>query len=274
MLNKNKIAGMNFNYAHYPLNYFLDSMVKLEIFNIELWGASPHLYVNDLCFADVKRIKKEIDIRNLNVICFTPEQCVYPINLSAKEDFIRERSIKYFEKSLEVSCELESPLLLITPGWGYRNEPISEAWLRCKESLSCLVARAEKRGIRLVLEPLTPQESNLINTVSPLKKMLSEINSPYLKAMLDTIPMALTGEDIEDYLNEFGEDLEHMHFIDGSPKGHLAWGDGVLPLDSYLKVINDYNYSGYMTLEITDRSYFLEPEAAVKKSIEQIMESL
>ncbi len=272
MIDIDKIVGMNFNYAQYSFNYFLDSMKRLGISNIELWGASPHFYLNDLKLSDIKEIKKEIVTRRLKVICFTPEQCVYPINLAAKESVIRERSIKYFKKSLEACCKLESPLLLVTPGWGYRNEPINEAWLRCKESLSYLAIKAEKKGIKLVLEPLTPQESNLINTASSLKKMITEVNSPYLKGMIDTIPMALTGEGLEDYLKEFGEDIIHMHFIDGSPKGHLAWGDGVLPLEEYLEDIVKYQYSGYLTLEITDRSYFLEPELAIRKSIKHILD--
>ena len=109
-ITRDQITGMNFHYKHYPLEYFLDAMVRYECKNIELWGASPHFYVDELSLQDIKNIKREIDRRNLSVVCFTPEQCVYPINLAAREDGIRKRSIQYFIKSAEAAKELEAPL--------------------------------------------------------------------------------------------------------------------------------------------------------------------
>ena len=273
MIDRRTIAGMNFHYAHYPFDYFLESMKSLGIEKIEIWGASPHLYVNDLQMTQINVIKKKIKEQGLEVICFTPEQCVYPVNIAAQEDYIRERSIKYFEKSLQVCHQLEVAMLLITPGWGYLSQPVEEAWSRSRDALAGLAGQAGKLGICLALEPLTPQESNLITELSSLKRMLSEINSPYLKGMLDTIPMAMAGEDIENYLRELGQDLIHIHFIDGKPKGHLAWGDGILPLQDYLEKLRRYDYQGYLSLEITDRSYFIEPAQAVKQCLEQILKS-
>lgn len=55
-----QVAGMNFHYKHYPLEYFLNSMVRYECKNIELWGASPHFYVNDLSLHEIRNIKKRL----------------------------------------------------------------------------------------------------------------------------------------------------------------------------------------------------------------------
>lgn len=63
--------------------------------------------------------------------------------------------------------------------------------------------------------------------------MMDELNHPNIGAMIDTIPMALAGEHPEDYLKTFGERLVHVHFIDGAPRGHLAWGDGCLDMKDY-----------------------------------------
>ena len=64
----------SFHYPRYPLCYFLDSVQRLGVKNIELWGVAPHLYVDDLTGADVKAIKREIDARGLRLICYCPEQ--------------------------------------------------------------------------------------------------------------------------------------------------------------------------------------------------------
>ncbi|NRD77170.1 TIM barrel protein [Bacillus sp. BRMEA1] len=264
---RDQITGMNFHYMHYPFEYFLDSMVRYGFKNIELWGASPHFYVEDMSLSDIRRVKKEITRRELSVVCFTPEQCVYPINLAAKENQIREKSIQYFIKSAEAAKELEAPMLLVTPGWGYENENRDEAWKRTRDSLDQLTRAAADLDLTLVFEPLTRVESNLVNDAHALKAMLDEVNSPYLKGMIDTIPMALANEDFLDYDRILKKDLVHVHFIDGKPEGHLVWGDGVLPLEKYVEQLSQIGYTGALTLEYTSYQYVQDPDAAIEKTL-------
>jgi fructoselysine 3-epimerase len=267
-VSRKQITGMNFHYLHYPFEYFLDAMVKFEFQQIEVWGAAPHLYIEDLSLQDIRRTKSEIHQRELTVVCFTPEQCMYPINLAAKEMDIRERSIGYFQKSIDAAVELEAPMVLVTAGWGYRNESSEEALKRSKASLDILSNYAEKEGIVLALEPLQKVESNIVNTLPDLKGLLEDISSPYLKGMVDTIPMAVEGETLGSYLEQL--ELAHIHFIDGKPAGHLAWGDGNLPLETYIQTLSDYNYKGALTLEFTSTQYLLNPNEAIEKSLNML----
>ncbi|WP_144550469.1 sugar phosphate isomerase/epimerase [Bacillus sp. X1(2014)] len=269
-IKRSQITGMNFHYLHFPLDYFLDAMVKYEFEKIELWGAAPHLYVEELSLAEIHAIKKGIDQRGLEVVCFTPEQCMYPINLAAKEPAIRERSIAYFKKSIEAAIELEAPMVLVTAGWGYRNEGRQEALNRTQDSLEQLSSYAEKQGIILALEPLQKIESNLITTLPELKEMLGTVSSPHLKGMVDTIPLAVEGEELASYFEQLQDDFVHIHFIDGNPSGHLAWGDGSLPLEKYMKTLGDYNYNRALTLEFTSSQYLIDPNEAVEKSLRSL----
>jgi fructoselysine 3-epimerase len=269
-IKRSQITGMNFHYLHYPLDYFLDSMVNFGFEQIELWGAAPHLYVEDLSLSEITRIKRGINQRQLKVVCFTPEQCMYPINLAAKEETIRHRSINYFKKSIDAAVELEAPMVLVTAGWGYRNESREEAWGRTKDSLEQLTAYAEQQGIVLALEPLQKIESNLICTLPDLKEILDSIPSPHLKGMVDTIPLAVEGEELEDYFQQLKENFAHIHFIDGDPGGHLAWGDGSLPLEKYINTLVEHQYSGALTLEFTSSQYLIDPNKAIETSLKAL----
>lgn len=261
---------MNFHYCRHPFEFFLDSMTKLGVEAIELWAAAPHFYVEDLSPAAVRRVRRQIRARGLRLVCVTPEQCVYPINLAAKEAAFRKRSIAYFADNLEAAADLGSPLLLVTPGCGYFSEPRAEAWRRSRDSLITLARQAERLGVILALEPLSPASSNLINGLSQLKRMVTEVGSPHLKAMLDTVQMAIIGEEIEAYCEVFGEDLVHIHLVDGAPQNHLAWGDGILPLEKYLRALSQHRYAGFATLEICDRRYFHAPQRADRQSLIRI----
>jgi protein FrlC len=220
-----------------------------------------------LSLHEIRNIKKEINRRDLSVVCFTPEQCVYPINLAAKEDRLREKSIQYFIKSAEAAKELGAPMLLVTPGWGYENEGPGEAWKRTRDSLERLSTVAADLDLTLAFEPLTRVESNLVFNSKSLKRMLDEVNSPNLKGMIDTIPMAMANEDFTDYFRLLGEDLVHIHFIDGKPEGHLVWGDGVLPLEKYIHQLNEIGYKGFLTLEYTSYQYVQNPDEAMERSL-------
>lgn len=49
--------------------------------------------------------------------------------------------------------------------------------------------------------------------------------------------------------------------------GHLAYGDGVLPLERFLQELADINYGEYISMEIISDRYHLNPESAIKRSL-------
>ncbi|WP_134500265.1 sugar phosphate isomerase/epimerase family protein [Microvirga pakistanensis] len=273
-LNASKICASNFSYFRFPLTRFLDDVVSLDVNVVELWGAAPHLYVDDATSADLRAIKNEIAQRGLKLACFTPEQCIYPINIAAIENVIRERSVDYFYKCLDVTAELDAPYLFLTSGWGYADEDPAESWKRSVDSIARIARHAEERGVVMVLEALQPCESNIVIDSDGVKRMIDTINSPSLKAALDTVGMAVAGETPKDYTAKFGRDLLHAHFIDGEPAGHSAWGEGNLPLKQYLQELIEGDYQGYLSFEFLGPRYWLDPIAPVRKSVDAIRSAL
>ena len=126
----------------------------------------------------------------------------------------------------------------------------------------------------MALEVLRHDESNLVYNLPTLQKMLAELNHSAIGGMIDTIPMALAGERPAQYLEALGDRLVHVHFIDGAPRGHLAWGDGVLDMNTYLSEFDEYGYSGFLSLEITDGRYFTNPSASVEQSVKRLFSAM
>ncbi len=270
-LNFSQVAAMNEHFILQTLESFLDCAVCSGVHNIELWAGLPHLYAPDMTPDKVKRIREKIRERELELICYTPEQCIYPYNIAAREEGLREYSITYFMKNLEIASELDAPMFQIVPGWGYRNEPRTDALERSMDSIRCIVERAEKLGIRVVLEALEEEESNLIRTSSELKEVLDILNMPNLGAIIDTCPMAAAGEDFVRCHEILGKKIWHTHFID---RQHLAWGDGDLPMVSYLEQLDRFDYKGYLTLEVLNDRYLLYPEKALGQGIAEMKKYL
>lgn len=267
-LRMEQLSGMNLHYQHHSLAYFLDRQVELGIQNVELWGASPHLYVDDASPERVHSVRKAIQSRGLNLVCYTPETVVYPINIAADEEHIRWRSLRSLSRGIEIAAELSCGRMLLTPGWGYVEGDKAKSMQYSLQSIEILTRKAEREGVILALEHLSPISSNLVNTAADLKMVLEQIPSPNLKAMLDTCQVCLVGEHVRDYFETLGTDLIHIHIVDGTPGGHLAFGDGNLPLQDFVETIGAYGYEGFLSMEISDRRYFEKPELADKQSID------
>ena len=88
-------------------------------------------------------------------------------------------------------------------------------WGRLEKTIRELVSHAEKVGVKLVVEPLTPYESNFFTRANDLVELFRRIDSPYLVGMCDIIPAFVQHESIMAYFDKLGDKMEHMHIIDG-----------------------------------------------------------
>ena len=187
--------------------------------------------------------------------------------MAAKETEHRERSFQYFQNGIRLAEALGCSMMEINSGWGYWNEDRQEAWKRSADMLSRLAGVAGQHGITLVMESLRPEESQIVTNLEQEKQMLEAVNSPHLKPMADLCAVSVAGETLKDWFEAFGNDLSHMHFIDGNPYGHLIWGDGTHHLGKEIAVMNQYGYSGLLGQEITDGRYYDDPAAADFRNI-------
>ncbi|UUZ81192.1 sugar phosphate isomerase/epimerase [Paenibacillus sp. P26] len=266
-----QFAVMNIHYQYHPLDYFLDSMVRLGIQNIDFWAGYPHFLMSSATLTDAAKVRREIERRGLSLICCTPKQVGYPLNIAAEEAGVRSASVAYLQRSLELAAELGANLFQVVPGWGYYHEPSDDAWKRSREALGLISEKAGALGITVILEHLQIIESNLINSRFELRRMLDEVNSPHLKAVLDTCHMAVAGESVDDYFAELGERIVHIHFNESE---QLPLGEGGLPLKEYLRQLESQGYKGLLTLEICSRKHYIDPEASLKMSLDTVKKPL
>lgn len=263
----NQISVGNYHYIRYSLDYFLESMKRVGISNIELYAAGPHLYLDDYDYMRTRELARKLHSREMNVVCLTPEQCIYPISISADEPILRRRSINYFLKTIDIAETIGCEMVLVTPGTSMMDKDREKEVGICIDSLGLLADYASGKGILLVLEALAKTTSHIANTPQELKFLIDSVNNPSLKPMLDVDGAARLDFRPKDYFDLFGDNLKHIHYVDGFPGGHVVPGEGVLDMVGYLKEIEDAGYKNYLSLEILDRSYYLEPEHAVIKSL-------
>lgn len=257
-----QIANMNIHYKQYSLEYFLDAQQKIGLTSVSLWWGPPHFWLDYMSYSDCKAINCMLRKRNLKCVGFCATASQYRNQYCIYEPEHRERSFRYFANGIKAAAELGCHSFHVNSGWGYKTEQREDAWERAKDMLIRLSNVAQQEGTVLTMECLRPDETELVVTKNDAKCMFDEIHHPAFKIMVDTNPMAVANETIWQWFDTFGGSIQNLHFVDCNPYGHLIWGDGTLPLENILMCLNHNNYTGYLSLEVTDPRYMSDPMLA------------
>lgn len=265
-MRKEQLLGSNYHYTKHPLSYFIDSMKRMGIGHIEFYGASPHMYVDDYTIGQARSVKRMLDAAGIQVECFTSEQCAYPISCSISEPVMRERSLKYYEKALELSYAVGSPIMQMMAGLSLIEDDKKEAWKWAAEGIYRVCKKAEPLGMTIILE------ADPICTVAnafDIRRMLDELQMPVLKGMLDFNQIYNGKEDFEEAVDVLKEDLYHVHMNDAAPDAFcLIPGHGEIPLMKYFEILDKKGYSRFVSPELWGTRYAMAADEAMEEIIE------
>lgn len=256
-------AAMGVHYRYWSLHHMLEAQRKAGYQSIELYCSMPQICMTPDGITERQELLNTVRASGMNVICVTPDNCMSPWQYAVKGRERVEQCRRYFKHALELAVDLNCTQVACHSGWGLLDEPREEAWKRSLDFMDWYCDQAERAGVTLVMESLREAESNLVHSLPTLRSYLKELGRDgVIKPMIDTCAMAVVGERMEEWFAAFSGEIAHMHFVDGTPYGHLAWGDGNRSLAEYMEVIRIYEYRGYLTQEITDGRYMECPAQA------------
>lgn len=262
-------------YQRYPLEKAFEDACRFGYDYIELWGGYPHAYVKDLKSQGVEEICSLVRKYQMPVECFTPEHNGYPYNYMAGNEEQWERCMKYLEDAIDITAKIGAEKMLFSAGHAGYQLAEKDIEKRLVKSLERLSLYAGKRGVVLVLEPLTIYESNVICSLRDLEKALNMVKSPNLAGMCDLAVPFTTGEPAAEYVRRLGERFQYLHIIDndGFSDSHILPGDGNLPLEYVLKEIKRAGYDGPGTIELVT-GYLKEPSVYAEIAVKRVREML
>lgn len=261
-IRRNQLVAMNQHYRRFSLDYFLDCQERIGFKNIELWCGASHFWIDSNGHEDCKRLKKKLKSRGLEVVSVTTPSCAYQYQYASQVKEILDESYHYFSNGIEVAAELGADRVVVNSGWGYDGEETTEMWKRATDNLHRIAEKAAVYDIKCVMESMRDDETNIVNSIQSAKKMYDAVAHPNLKIMVDTIASGAAGETLDEWFDTFGNDVIHMHFLDGDPYLHNVWGDGNTSLENQLATMNRRGFTGYLVQEIADEKYFSDPFSA------------
>lgn len=266
-----KLGMFTSGYQRNPLEHCFQDAKRFGYDFIELWGGRPHAFAPDLKAGEIEEVKRLIDQYQLPVLGYTPEHNAYPYNFMIGSELQRRSAVDYLKLCLDMARELGSDYMLVSPAHAGYLATYEEIWTRMTDTLRELTCHAEKTGVKLVVETLTPYETNAFKSANDLVELFKRIDSPYIVGMCDVVPPFVQHESIMAYIDKLGDKMYHMHIIDGEQgtDSHIVPGEGSIPLPELLKELKDVGYEKTATLELVT-GYINEPRLYARRAIDNV----
>ena len=110
------------------------------------------------------------------------------LSISTRDDAVRKKTIDIMHMLIDQCAELGGKYLVHGSPHQRRVDPgetRAAAMARAQESFAAVAEHAAKAGVVYCIEPLSSEQTPLINTLEEAAQMVAEIGNPAVRSMLD-----------------------------------------------------------------------------------------
>lgn len=252
---------MSLDFKRFPLEHCFQLASNYGFHGLEIFCVRKHIHLPSFTARDAAVIRSYQKRYGIQVPMLTPNTLGQDLNICSADSAEREEAVVLLKRGVDAAEMIEAPRVLVTadhPGY-FRDD--REIWSVLVESIRELTAYAEKKGVQIVIEPVTPMESPVVTTARDCLRLFEDVDSPALAAMLDVVPPVVVHEPFSQYFKLLGNRLSYIHICntDGVTDAHLRLEQGVLPMADVINTFVHCGYQGYVTAELYTEN-FRDPE--------------
>jgi D-psicose/D-tagatose/L-ribulose 3-epimerase len=235
------------------------------------WGfQTVELAIEDPADIDPAHVRSELDKHGL--ACSSVCACMGPGRDLRGTPEEQKNGMTYMKALIDQMVVLGCPSLIgpvySVVGKANAVEPAQQKkeWGLVVKNLKQLAKHAEKKGVRICVEPLNRFETDFLNTCQQALKLVKDVGSPALRIHLDTFHMNIEEKNQADAIRKAGKLLGHFHAC-GSDRGtpgndHIDW-------KPIAKALKDVQYKGDVVIEsFTTDVKVIARAAAIWRQIE------
>ena len=228
-------------------------------------GLQPEIYfsgfsLDRLSGAEVERTSKALREKNTPITFHAP---FMDLNPGAVDEKIREITVLRIRQVLKLVYFFHPRNIVLHPGYDrWRYDGDVDRWL--KNSLLTwkpLVEEAEALAVKMALENVFDESPE------PLRRLLDEVNSPFLGYCLDAGHGNLFSEvPLEDWVGVLGPRLLEIHLHDnhGDADEHLPLGQGSIDFPGLFSFLKEKKVLPIYTIEPQEIAWGKPVSPAVK----------
>ena len=185
------------------------------------------------------------------------------MHLTTREESVRRESWQYLHRLIDLCADLSvcssdsdysASMVLGSPKQRSAVDGMTprEAVDILTHELAHAAPHAESRGIRLLIEALSPDQTNVINTLEEAVQIVKQVGSPALQTLFDTHNAVGEQEPHAELVRRYAHYIQHVHLneMDGREPG-----SGTYNFRSLLAALTATKYSGWLSVEILNTQH-------------------
>jgi D-psicose/D-tagatose/L-ribulose 3-epimerase len=192
------------------------------------------------------------------------------LHVTTPDASVRERSWAYFHKLIDLCGDLGGNVMVFGSPKG-RNAvgslSVPEATKHLAEGLAQVAGHAQDRGVKILLEPLGSNQTDVVNTTAEAIQIVEEIHHPAIETMFDFHNTVNEKVPFPEIIEKYFPHIGHVHVQEMDGK-HLGAGPGMREFVSAFQALKDLHYDQWVSLEVFDFSP--GPKTIAKESMKAL----
>jgi len=268
-----KFAICNETFKDWPFDKAFAFAAQCGYRGLEIAPFTISPYVTDISTADRARVRRQAEQAGLEVVGLHWLLAkTKGFHLTSPDKTVRRKTAEYFGHLAQFCAELGGKILVL--GSPQQRSLLagvsrSEAMKYAADVLRDVLPKLEALDLVLALEPLSPKETNFMNTAADAEELIGLVGSPRCRLHLDCKAMCSETTPIPELIRRHHRMLAHFHANDANLQGP---GFGKLDFVPIFKALREVRYTGWVSVEVFD--YTPGPERLARESIRYMRECL
>lgn len=168
--------------------------------------------------------------------------------LSSPDPEIRQRTVERLKSYLEIARRFNALLVVGLLQGLRRDEAVTKvANHRIIAGLREVGLAAIQQGVEVVIEPVNHLQVGFNNTLAEVQQLITAIDVPVFKPMLDTIHMNIEETSLTKPVYSCGKSLGHVHLCESNGG---VFGRGNIDFKSVLHALELVGYDGFASVKV------------------------
>ena len=192
--------------------------------------------------------------------------------LTSPDAAVREKTADYIGELAEATRDLGGDLMVFgSPKYRSLLPGVSreQAFDWSAALFKSVMPRVADCGVTICMEPLSPAETDFINTCAEAKALIDAVGHKHFSLHLDVKAMYSESTPVTELIRTYGPIAYHFHADDANRRGP---GFGDVDFAPIFDALQASGYTRWVSVEVFD--YKPDPETITVKSIEYMQRSL
>jgi sugar phosphate isomerase/epimerase len=178
------------------------------------------------------------------------------LHITTPDRELRRNSWAYVEKLIDFCGDLGGTVMVFGSPKGRSTTAglsVAEAKNHLAEGLSLVADRAQSRGVKILLEALGHDQTDVINSLAEAVEILRKVDHPAIQTMFDFHNTLDETEPFPALIEKYFPCIHHVHVqeMDGR---HLGVGDGEKEFVPSFQKLKDLKFGKWVSVEVFDFS--------------------